>query len=267
MDLGVTKNRLLSCLDGGPVDIGTLWEICAHFEWEMREKTVDGIATWLGPPDGMTVLDCACGSGFPALDLARRGYDIACSDGSEIMLAHFRRNAAVAGVDLEPAQVLWDDLTAHYREPFDVVMCRGGGSFLYAGTWDHDAPPDPGALMDVFGQFVACVRPGGRLYVDIMHADDLARVGPLEVRHPTLTVGSHTIDLTEVTTNHPDRGIRTWHSTLVLDGEPYEFDRRSQYLRHDELAAMLADAGLADVRAEAVPGEHYQVFTGRRPNR
>jgi hypothetical protein len=45
-------------------------------------------------------------------------------------------------------------------------MCRGGGSLLYAGTWDDDRPLDRDALTDAVRQFVECLRPGGRLYVD-----------------------------------------------------------------------------------------------------
>ena len=65
----VTDARLRASLDDGPPDIGTLWDLCMYFEFD-RDETADGIADWLGPPAGLRVLDCACGSGFPS---SRRG--------------------------------------------------------------------------------------------------------------------------------------------------------------------------------------------------
>jgi hypothetical protein len=96
----VMDERVIACLDGAPPDIGALWELCVYLEWD-REETVEGITAWLGPPEQVRIRDCACGSGFPAIDLARRGYDMTCSDGSGLMLDHFRRHARRAGVTLD----------------------------------------------------------------------------------------------------------------------------------------------------------------------
>ncbi|ALG13353.1 class I SAM-dependent methyltransferase [Kibdelosporangium phytohabitans] len=255
-------DRLHALLGRPVVDIGTLWEVCAHFEWADRQSTVDGIAAWLGPAPGLQVLDSACGSGFPVIDLFRRGYDVACSDGSPAMLTHFRRNAA--GLGLEPQCVRWEDLAGHFGPGrFDVVMCRGC-SFLYAGTWDNDSQPDRGALVAIMRQFVACLRPGGRLYVDTARADSLAAQGWSHSPRRGLTIGTHHVELEEWLTNKPDEGIRLWHSRLTVDGRVHEFERRSHYLPHSELVALMTSAGLVDVRAEHVEGEYYQVFTGRR---
>ncbi len=260
-DVVSREDRLSEALDGDSLDIGVLWEFCAYFEWRDRGVTVDGICRWLGEPDGR-LLDCACGSGFPAIELARRGYDVTCSDGSEAMLGHFRRNAARAGVRMPVSRVRWEDLARHHGRAFDVVMCRGA-SFPYAGTWDADSPPSRATLAASVRQFVACLRPGGRLYLDIPHRSDVARRGPQRVRHPRLRVGGHTVDLEETVTNHPDRRIRRWETRLTVDGRTTTFERRSHLLWPDELEALFRGAGLRDVRRESVRGEHYQVYSGR----
>ena len=262
----VESEQVLACFGGDRPDIAALWELCAYFEWPNRSATVDGIAAWLGPADGLSVLDLACGTGFPAIELAAQGYNMTCSDGSVLMLECFRANAARAGVALEPTLVLWQDLSLFYPRTFDVVMCRGGGSYLYAGTWDKDAEPDPAALTEAIGQFAARVRPGGRLYVDIMHADALARRKPEHTEYSPVMVAGHTVQLSETIANHFDARTRIWHSTLVVDGVTYEFERRSHHIDHAELMAMLTGADLVDVRPESIPGEHYQVFTARRPD-
>jgi SAM-dependent methyltransferase len=266
---GVTRigaeERLLTALAEG-WDIGTLWEFCAHFEWADRIETVDAICAWLGPPDGSRILDCACGSGFPAIELARRGYRIACSDGSASMLGHLRRNLRLEGLSVPWAQVRWEWLGHLFPESFDVILCRGA-SFPYAGTWDIDATPDRRALDDSMHQFAAALRPGGRLYLDTIRAADLASTEPQVGRHPRLTVGGHRIDLDEVVTNHPDRGIRIWRARITVDGTAHEFTRRSHLLTADQLTALMTAAGLVDVRRVEIAGEHYEVYTATRPER
>lgn len=256
---------LASLADRAKPDIGMLWELCVYLEWD-RAKAVEGIVTWLGEPGHQRILDCACGSGFPAIDLTQIGYDVTCSDGSIAMIEHFQRNARLAGVSVEPIHARWEDLSGRFGDSaFDVVMCRGGGSLLYAGTWDDDLPPDRDAMADAVRQFAACLRPGGRLYVDITRAENLARLEPQRTSYPPLAIGDHLVELDEVVSTDPQRRVRFWRSRLRVDGIEFEFERRSHYLLHHELIFLLQQAGLRDAHEEHVLGETYTVFVGRRP--
>jgi SAM-dependent methyltransferase len=260
----VRDARLAACLEAGPPDIGALWEFCMYFEFD-REVTADGIAAWLGPADGLRVLDCACGSGFPALELARRGYDLTCTDGSEAMLTHFRRNARLAGIELDAELVRWDDLPKRYGGTFDVVMNRGGGNYIYAGVWDEEGLATRTAMSDALGQWIACVRPGGRFYVDITRAADLARPEPNRVRHPAMLVGEHVVEIEEEIGIDRDTMIRIWQAVLTVDGEEHEFRRRCRPLQHAELIDILTSHGLVEVRKTPIRGEYYDVYTAIRP--
>lgn len=259
----VTDARLLACVEDGEPDIGTLWELCMFFEFD-RERTADGIAAWLGPVEGQRILDCACGSGFPALELIQRGYDVACTDGSELMLRHFRRNAELAGLDVRAERLFWEELPAHHGDSFDVVMNRGGGNYIYAGVWDDEGLATQDAMAEAIGYWIACVRPGGRFYVDITRAEDLARSEPQHVVHPTMLLGEHRVDITEQIEIDRSTGIRVWHSDLVIDGSPHEFQRRCRFISHDQLVGILHDAGLTDVRKTPVTGEYYDIYTAVR---
>jgi SAM-dependent methyltransferase len=260
----ITDERVLDSFRPEVPDIGALWELCLHREWD-RPKAVAGIASWLGPPDGLAILDAACGSGFPAIDLAQRGYDLTCADGSARMLDYFRRNARQAGVDLQPWHLRWDQLPGRFAGQFDVVICRGGGSLIYAGTWDEDMPPDRHAIGETLQHFVTCLRPGGRLYVDITRSEDLARTEPHVYRHPRYEIGGRSVELAEFITVDLVNRTRRWQSRLAIDGVTYVFTRRSHYLTHEELVRLLHKAGLTDVHEEHVPGESYAVFVGRQP--
>lgn len=262
--LDVSDARLRACLEGGPPDIGTVWELCMHFEFR-REETADGIAEWLGPPAGLRILDCACGSGFPAIELARRGYQVTCTDGSEMMLRHFRRNVRLEGIDLEAELVLWDDLPLRHGGQFDVVLNRGCGNYRYAGVWDGGGLAERPAMATAIGQWAACLRPGGRFYVDIPSDRDPVDARPADTTHPTLRIGEHTVELKERISIDAGTGIRTWHTWLTVDGACHEFERRAHHIRHRELIDILNDLGLLDVRKVDIRGEYYDVYCATRP--
>lgn len=258
-----TDSWMMSLLDGGPPDIATLWELCLHFEYDKAEL-VSGLSDWLGDADRQRVLDCACGTGFPSLDLARRGYNMTCSDGSPLMLSYFKRRADLEGVPVQAGLVRWEELTSSYDTAFDVVLCRGC-SLPYAGTWDEDAPPDRQVLAQSVRQFAASLRPGGRLYIDTNPARDSA--GPEVTTHQPMTIGQHTIELTEEVSVDHARRLRSWRCQLTIDGTPYEFDRRSHYFPPEHLMALLADLAdtpMRDLRRTTVPGEHYAIVTATR---
>lgn len=260
----VTDPRLQACVESGKPDIGVLWELCMFFEFD-REETADGIASWLGPPDGsLRILDCACGSGFPALELIRRGYDVTCTDGSELMLRHFRRNAALEGLEAEAELVSWEELPERYADQFDVVMNRGGGNYIYAGTWENGGLAGHEEMAEAIRQWIACVRPGGRFYVDITREEDLTRVGPQVSAHPTMLIGEHRVDITERIEIDHSTGVRVWHSDLVIDGERYEFERRCRFLPHGRLVSILEKSGLDHVRKTPIKGEYYDIYTAVR---
>jgi SAM-dependent methyltransferase len=243
-------------------DVGTVWELCIAVEYD-RDRLVRGLAEWLGPPDGLRVLDCACGSGFPALDLHRLGYNLTCTDASPPMLERFRSNAQAADVELEPLQARWEELDALYEAEFDVVLCRGC-SFLYAGTFDSNAEPDRSALERSISNFVHCLRPGGRVYVDAPHEEGLDDEDPQWTEHPPRMIDGHQIEMRERVIANPEAGIRRWNVQLSVDGAPFALERKSHYMPHAELLGLLQNAGLEEVGRADVSGERYAVFVGRK---
>jgi SAM-dependent methyltransferase len=244
-------------------EVGTVWDLCLAAEYD-REQLVRGLAEWLGPPGEQRVLDCACGSGFPSLDLHRLGYNLTCTDASPLMLERFRHNAQAAGIDLEPQQARWEDLDTLFLAAFDVVLCRGC-SLIYAGTWDTEAEPDRSAFERSVQSLARCLRPGGRLYVDTTQEEELRREDPQLTEHPLRMIDGHRVELHErVTTDRPG-GVRRWRVWLRVDDTPFDFERMSHYMPHDDLAKMLRETGLEEVGRAAVSGEPYAVFVGQRP--
>lgn len=262
---GVTPTNSWEVVDGdlAAPDVGTVWDLCIAIEYD-REALVQGMAAWLGPPAGQKILDCAAGSGFPAIDLRQRGYDVTCTDASEPMLERFRINAQAAGVDLRPIRARWEELDSLYEDDFDVVMCRGC-SFLYAGTFDDDVDPDPTALDRSLANFRRALRPGGRVYLDAPLEENLGEAEPKWIEHPARTIDGRRIEMRERISADRQTRLRRWEVELSIDGEVFSLERRSHYMPHADLLELIRRAGFEDVTRVEVSGESYAVFAGRKP--
>jgi SAM-dependent methyltransferase len=257
------KARELTSVDLAGHEVGKVWDLCLSAEFD-TDAVVSGIAEWLGSPDGLRVLDCACGSGFPALDLHRLGYGMSATDGSAFMLERFRRNAQAAGVELEPRQARWEELGGLYAEAFDVVMCRGC-SLIYAGTWDTEAEPDWSALVSAVHNFARCLCPGGRLYVDTTTEEDLLGEYPQIAEYGPHVIDGKRVQWREYLTADPQARTRSWQVSLQIDDDTVEFARKSHYVPHADLVGVLESAGLQGIGRVEIPGERYAVFSARRP--
>jgi SAM-dependent methyltransferase len=244
-------------------EVGVVWDMCLTDEYD-RGQVVRSLAEWLGPPDGLRVLDSACGTGFPAFELYRLGYRMTCTDGSAFMLRRFSRNAEAAGVSLSPRQARWEELHERYEAEFDVVLCRGC-SLVYAGTFETDADPDWSAVERSVRSFVGCLRPGGRLYVDTTPEHELNGEYPQVREHPPRMIDGRCVELREELNAYPQERLRRWNVQLKIDGSAFDFERRSHYVPHSDFVKLLQAAGLDDVARIDVPGEPYAVFVGQRP--
>src|SRR6266700_2350331 len=104
-----------------------------------------------------TVLDASCGTGINAAALARRGFDVWGTDGSEAMVeqaaARFRREQLAIPV----RRCLWADLPRTLAERFDIVLCVGN-SLVHAAGRD--------AMVEALSGLRQMARPGGYVVID-----------------------------------------------------------------------------------------------------
>ncbi len=106
---------------------------------------------------GQAVLDASCGTGINAAALARRGFDVWGTDGSEAMVeqaaARFRREELAIPV----RRCLWADLPRTLAERFDIVLCVGN-SLVHAAGRD--------AMVAALTALRRMARPGGHVVID-----------------------------------------------------------------------------------------------------
>lgn len=100
------------------------------------------------------ILDLACGTGIPTLELAERGYDVIGLDLHEEMLKVARRKAEERGLDVEFFQ--GDALEITFENEFDAITMFFS-SIMYF---------DEENLKKLFNGVVKALRPGGVFIAD-----------------------------------------------------------------------------------------------------
>lgn len=210
-------------------------------------------------PAGSTVLDAACGTGSSAVALARRGYRVRATDGSDAMVAmaaaRFRREQ----LDIPLARCLWADLPEVVGERFDVVLCLGNSLVHTASR---------AAMIEALTGLRQMARPGGHVVVDSrnwerLHAERRAvRVADRAViRHGRRCVTLYSWEI-------PDR-LEDEHVARIVflfeDGdriEPHEYRIDFRPFTHAELRSRLKEAGLREVGTDFDEArDQYAVIT------
>lgn len=118
----------------------------------------DRIDSFFKPEGSCRILDCACGTGVPAIGLALRGYDVTACDLSPQMVRKARENAADYGATLAFGEIDMTDLSARFGpRTFDAVVCAGNSiSHL----------PAEDMRLKALRSISAVLRDGGLLYLD-----------------------------------------------------------------------------------------------------
>jgi len=116
----------------------------------------------------ISVLDCACGVGSAAIDLAKAGFRVSCSDASSGMLRYAKENTQTACSKLKAGpendrigsirffKSDWCDLAGNVPGTFDCVTNLGVNLYHLCGQ----------GLIDAVAGMKAKLKPGGILLVD-----------------------------------------------------------------------------------------------------
>ena len=186
------------------------------------ERETAGVTSWLcreaGLAPGMRVLDLACGSGHPALDIARlvspRGSVVATDLVPEMVEATARR-AQAAGLDNLEGLVMDAEAMDYPDASFDAVTCRFGIMFC----------PQPDVAV---GEVRRVLKAGGSFTMSVWDEPE---------RSPAFTVVGEAL------------------SRFGRPQAPVDFDVPSVYqlAPPGKLQRLLEDAGFNPVRVEGLP--------------
>lgn len=213
---------------------GGLFESAAWYDrsinWAARlGREIPLFTAVFGPPADGGILDAGCGSGRQAVALARCGYRVTGADASAEMLSLASHHARLENQEVRFVAANYAQLQASVGGGFDGLLCIGN-ALAAAGSRD--------AVREAIGQFAACLRVGGRLFLQVLNFPPMRRDRPC-VRGPrTVTVdgveyvsarhfhfGPDTVEVTNITM-YRDKGA--WrqhaHSGTLYPMDPGELD-------------------------------------------
>jgi SAM-dependent methyltransferase len=146
----------------------SFWETVPMFSerhWEVAPEQVAGAISLLGLEPGATVLDLPCGEGRHSLELARLGFRVTAVDRTAAYLQTARERAAAEQLELELVKA---DMREFVRpQAFDAAI----NLFTSFGYFE-----DPEEDRRVARNFYDSLKPGGKLVMDLMGKEVLARI-------------------------------------------------------------------------------------------
>jgi SAM-dependent methyltransferase len=146
------------------------WETFAPFmftaqRWAAAAGEVEQVIRLLRLDPGAAVLDLGCGPGRHSLELARRGFRVIGVDRTAHYLQQGRQKAAEEGLAVEFVQA--DMRGFCWPESFDAVI-----SLFTSFSYFEDPAENRRVLLNAF----RCLNEGGRLLLDTMGKEVLARI-------------------------------------------------------------------------------------------
>lgn len=247
-----------------------------------RHRLVDRLRSELRTREAHSVLDCAAGTGFPALRLARHppagDFEIHCTDGDRAMIDVLVERARTQGLPLsrlaptavpgahgdgsgpQPADLHldWQELD-RLATTYDYVMCRGN-SLAYDHSWAGETKvATTGQVADHLAKMADRVRPGGWLHVDapwrvgVNSGTYETSRGDIVLIHEQITIGP---------------GHRQWRvSFRHSNGHTSRFRRYSSLLTIGDVKSILDGLGFEDTTPTELDGERdaFGVIIARRP--
>ena len=213
------------------------WERTGPFQfnekrWQAASAEVDDIIALLDLAPGAAVLDLPCGPGRHSLELARRGFKVTGVDRTAAFIDEARRRAAAEDLTLEFVQA---DMREFRRpESFDAVI----NLFTSFGYF-----ADPADDRTVAENFFASLKPGGKLVIDMVGKEVIARV----FRPRTWEERDGALFLEERKIVDGWSRIETrW--IIVRDGEQEEFTLKLRLYSGAEITALLQDVGFGEIK-------------------
>ena len=199
--------------------------------WEQATEEVDQVLELLQVPEGAELLDLCCGPGRHSLELARRGYRVTGVDRTEDYLTDLRVAADAEGLEIELVQ---EDMRRFRRpEAFDAAL----NLFTSFGYFEDQADD-----LRVARNLFESLRPGGKLLMDMMGKEVLARIfRRTDCREaPDGTIELQVREITQNWTWIKNRWI------MFRDGTRIEHRVENRLYSGAELMTLLEEAGFSD---------------------
>jgi SAM-dependent methyltransferase len=247
------------------VTLAEMWSISGQLlhtpTYRHRHATL--LAKAIDDP-ALSILDAACGTGFPMIELHDLGFhNLTGSDADAELLARFRAEIAARHPHWQPdlIEASWQELPQKITRQFDVVL-NVDAAIGFMDSWlPGEMRSGPANIFtrvtEVLRNFHAVTRPGGRFFIGLQKNNHKGN------RYYPMFVGRMRLGAIEaeahwhMTYDWATR-IKTWVNIVRIDGQEHAQTRRSYLFDLDELAGFLLQAGFAHVERLPTPDDLYE---------
>lgn len=190
-------------------------------------KEMEYISSHLDLPTGAKLLDVGCGYGRLAIEFARTGYEVTGLDTSLPLMFLAAEASTEAGVEVNFMHQDMREMS--FDNEFDGVYCV----MTSFGYFDDDAN------REVVGRMHRALKPGGKLFVEVINRDFIINDLPSRVWWE----GDDCVVMDEVEFNYLTSRIVSKRSVVFSDGRSVNHDLSIRAYCLHELGRMLHTAG------------------------
>jgi SAM-dependent methyltransferase len=259
-----------------------VWHLSAYalHTPEYVNAYTDALGTSIGDTL-FSVLDTACGSGFPLANLHERGFrSVQASDSDEYSVDRLKESLRASGIDCDVFLSSWQELADRVPGKFDVLI-NADNSFVYMDGWDPDSelardhyrPGKEHAFKRaelVLSNFLSRLVPGGRAVVGLgKHYVQGNREWQMDLRPVDLSViGLPPQEVEQRWRGNMDWETRTheWYTDVRGEGVEVTVLRKSYLFTKEEIADLMRVVGFSQVAIMEPENTRDNLIIGTAPS-
>ncbi|MBI2463715.1 class I SAM-dependent methyltransferase [Candidatus Peregrinibacteria bacterium] len=243
-----------------------IWHISAEAlnSKKYRKKYIDALS-FLIRDKKLTILDSACGSGFPVTDLYNNGFTkITASDADKKSVKFLQTHFKNLNMPVPVYTIEWQKLNKKIQNKFDVLV-NAGNSLIYMDGWSEGTFVS--GTKKVFKRISLVLKN----FYDVLQDDGFAIIGLAKHYHLGTTKLTTIFDLTKNKKKYHIewRSVMDWHNrnhqwTTNIEGKNVKGSvlRKSYLFTKDELATLMRKVGFKKVHILEPDGTRDNLIIG-----
>jgi SAM-dependent methyltransferase len=213
------------------------------------------------------ILDSCAGTGFIALHLREKGYNVECMDPMNDEVGVFKRKAKKLKVGSQIKKIYWNDIPKIYKnKKFDFIFCRGN-SFIYAdGGWNKKQKINEKTSLKNYRKilkiFYDRLNDRGGLYIDKFPDNEK----PHKDMACYLKIGKNELEeLFFYTKKVPEKRYREARAIRRRkDGSEFGLPNMTFDLKEKELEIMMSDLGFKHKKLKLKSEAHFVAWLAKK---
>jgi len=193
------------------------------------------------------ILDTACGTGFPSIDLYQAGFkNIVGFDGSADAIKLFRER-----FDKIPLTVgSWQNIDEIIKDQFYVLL-NVDNSLPYMDSWQKESQMADNEeeinrrVINILKKFYTLLKPNGKLIIAIAKNNDKSFGSATQFNLGNGIYDSKQVSAVWNITYDWEHKIKTFDNEVIIDGKTYHMIGRSYLITKEETGDLLTKAGFS----------------------